>query len=98
MGNFGKWMSKNKPEAVNEMNTLDRASAKSTKAYGQVSDAKFNTTGGLAQVLKGEIQNILKRRGTEDASTDLNTLIKALKMAVASIEKDVAVAAPAATV
>jgi hypothetical protein len=85
MGNFGKWLKAKNPEALNELNTLGRAQMKSDKAYGAVSDAKFNTVGGLAQIIQGELEQILKRRESEDPSKDRNVLLNAMKMAFKNI-------------
>jgi len=85
MGKFGKWLENKNPQAVNEFNTLDRAQQKSDKAYSGVSDSKFNTTGGLAQIIQGELEQILKRRETEDPTQDKTAILNAMKIAYKNI-------------
>jgi hypothetical protein len=85
MGKFGDWMNEKDPQALNELSALDRAQTKSNLAYRGVSDTKFNTAGGLVEIIQGELEQILKRRKSDDPTKDKNMVLKAMKVAYMNI-------------
>jgi hypothetical protein len=81
MGKFTEWVNEIKSQDLKEFSALDLARAKSDRAFGGVADSKFKTTGGLTQIVYGDLKNILERRGSEDPSGDKNAIFKAIKEA-----------------
>lgn len=81
MGKFTEWVSEIKDQDLKEFSALDRARTKSDKAYSGVGDSKFNTTGGLAQIIYGDLKQILDRRGSQDPSANKNAIFQAIKNA-----------------
>lgn len=81
MGKFTEWVNEIKSQDLKEFSALDRARVKSDKAYSGVANSQFNTTGGLAKIIYGDLKQILERRGSEDPSADKAAIFQAIKTA-----------------